>query len=398
METLLKKLEIIDFKYKVNKEENAFNLFTILRDINDEVNLHSRFIYELLNPNGSHHFNKIFLEFFLDATGIIDFTTQGVTVNKEKDNVDIIITNNSKQVIIIENKIGARDQDKQLFRYYDLMIKAGYLDKNIKMIYLTLDGKPPTSKSLGELKENPNIDTLLINISYKEQIISWITNCLKEVALFPELRECLNQYKKTINYMTGNTMTQAEKTEVLKLMSESNNSISAFKIIQNWVHVRWHTEWDFWSELEKLVSRSYTILDIRKYSRDYLNSTIYKSRNREPWYGLMFPISTFGDTDMCLMVERGDAFLYYGIIMVKENKTLATNDFVHLADLIDPFCEWKKTQGWLGGRFSRNQINFDAFNSLDTLNLANPEKRQRIINELFDEIQNFIVEIKTKLN
>ena len=41
MRNLIKKLEIIDFKYQKLKENDSFNLFEILRKRNDEVNLHS---------------------------------------------------------------------------------------------------------------------------------------------------------------------------------------------------------------------------------------------------------------------------------------------------------------------------------------------------------------------
>ncbi len=58
LEILIKKIELIEFKYRKLKEmesnSSRFNIFSILRDSSDEVNLHSKFIYELLNPLGSH--------------------------------------------------------------------------------------------------------------------------------------------------------------------------------------------------------------------------------------------------------------------------------------------------------------------------------------------------------
>jgi hypothetical protein len=54
LQFLIKQIELIDYKYKKINEINidGFNIFSILRKDNDEVNLHSKFIYELLNPKG----------------------------------------------------------------------------------------------------------------------------------------------------------------------------------------------------------------------------------------------------------------------------------------------------------------------------------------------------------
>ena len=54
LQNLLYKVEIIDDKYKVLRDADAFNIFTILRNAHDKVNLYSQFIEHLLNPNGSH--------------------------------------------------------------------------------------------------------------------------------------------------------------------------------------------------------------------------------------------------------------------------------------------------------------------------------------------------------
>ena len=60
---------IKDIKNKYNKlnSEKAydFNIFTLILKSGDEVNLHNKFIYELLNPKGSHSQGRLFLDLFL---------------------------------------------------------------------------------------------------------------------------------------------------------------------------------------------------------------------------------------------------------------------------------------------------------------------------------------------
>src|SRR5688572_11747237 len=119
MQTLLDKIGIIDYKYDKLREQNTFNIFSILRNKNDEVNLHSRFIGELLNPIGSHKLGNIFLNHFLK---LLNINTQGfekATVHREYKDIDILIKSGSK-AIILENKIWAEDQEKQLERYNNI--------------------------------------------------------------------------------------------------------------------------------------------------------------------------------------------------------------------------------------------------------------------------------------
>ena len=51
---------------RLKAQHGRFNVFTTLLSAHDEVRLHTRFIYELLNPKGTHdcgnHFLKLFFE------------------------------------------------------------------------------------------------------------------------------------------------------------------------------------------------------------------------------------------------------------------------------------------------------------------------------------------------
>lgn len=104
---LLEKIELINSKYEKELEDirSEFNIFSILNLESDEVNLHSRFLCELLNPKGSHSQEDYFLDRLLKQIGISNFELKNVCVRREYYNIDILITNSRMQVIIIENKI-----------------------------------------------------------------------------------------------------------------------------------------------------------------------------------------------------------------------------------------------------------------------------------------------------
>ena len=77
--------------------KNSYSLINSLLSINDEVNLHSKFIYSMINPNGSHLQKTLFLRLFLES---IDLELAGklnyenISVKREKDNIDGMATQN----------------------------------------------------------------------------------------------------------------------------------------------------------------------------------------------------------------------------------------------------------------------------------------------------------------
>jgi len=61
---------------------DGFNVFTILRRADDEVNLHSRFLAELFDPDGAHHQGDAFLDLFLKCIGVSGFELKNVQMQR----------------------------------------------------------------------------------------------------------------------------------------------------------------------------------------------------------------------------------------------------------------------------------------------------------------------------
>lgn len=392
MKTLLEKVGILNLRYEKLKNKNDFNVFTILRNRNDEVKLHSRFIYELLNPKGTHRQSNIFLIDFLETAGIKEFGIENVSVFRERRQIDILITN-SRQAIIIENKIWAGDQNNQLERYYDKINEQGF--EEIWIVYLTLDESMPTDNSLGRLPESL-IQEYLITLSYSYHISEWLEKCIERSSRHPTLRETIIQYNQLVQEMTGNSMSKDQREEVIELLSKQDNIHNAFTIASNWIHIRWHVEWNFWNDLENIVSVDYEILPIQKYSRETLNSVINKSRNRNPWYGIMFELFPIGEDKICLFIERGIGDLYYGITVVNSGKRSPEkhNEYSNFAKKLNKFTDLKKRHLWLGINHLKPRINFELFASKETLNLIKKENRDQYLNKNWLEIKEFIEKVK----
>ena len=133
--------------------KHDYNIFTLFHGFSDEVNLHSNFIASLLDPNGDHYKDDLFLKLFLETCGIDDFgiDTSIATVFKEFKHIDIYISDGKKH-IILENKVYAKDQPTQIARYIETIIQnKDAEDKDIYVLYLHADGKLPNNQSFGTI-------------------------------------------------------------------------------------------------------------------------------------------------------------------------------------------------------------------------------------------------------
>ncbi|WP_287828528.1 PD-(D/E)XK nuclease family protein [Bacteroides sp.] len=254
-------------------EQEKFNVFTAMHHKTDERRLHSRFISFLLNPNASHKKGATFLELFLSTIELKPFDTHSITVypteeeKKEKENIDILIINkSSNSEIIIENKIFASDSNKkeeekvtpQLMVYYKSRLKKNP-DRNIYLVYLTLDGKDPSFKK--------NFTVSCLNISYIEHIPKWLKLCLNE-DLTSELRLTIQQYLTLIYSITNNYKLALALKNTIKLENrdiahrfwcQDSKSMPAKEklVLTQFKHIKWHTVHEFYTLLTEKLEKEF---------------------------------------------------------------------------------------------------------------------------------------------
>ncbi|EGP2596652.1 PD-(D/E)XK nuclease family protein [Campylobacter coli] len=184
-----------------------YNLLLKVLPAHDEVNLHSGILKSLLDPSENHNQDRLFLDLFLKEVNLKDLFANDneIKVEKEYKNIDIYIHNNAKH-IILENKIWARDQHRQIARYINTLKDEGVKYENIIVIYLTLDGRKPDDNSLGDWKingsflENQESKIAYRQISYKDQILLWLDKCKPEVE---KLKIAIEFYKDVIENLMG---------------------------------------------------------------------------------------------------------------------------------------------------------------------------------------------------
>lgn len=239
IQPLLNKISSIDEKFSKIIELSCenFNIFKILKMEASETRLHSSFLAELLNPNGSHRqdgvFLTLFLNKFLSKETLFDISSAKVEIEKyigpisedetSGGRIDILISDKNKNRIIIENKIYASDQINQLVRYHRYDPKA-------ELIYLTLyEDCGPDPKACGGLEADADYKIL----NYQNDILEWLILCRKEAVIHPMLREALSQYINLIKYLTGKTVSDDMNNEITNIITANTDSFNAAWIIAN---------------------------------------------------------------------------------------------------------------------------------------------------------------------
>lgn len=205
---------------RIKARHGRFNVFTTLLSVSDEVRLHTRFLHELLNPEGTHDCGNLFLKLFFDTlkanapTSIEDREAEawdeystgcfhvGKEVRKEQGQLDLLLESET-HILVIENKIWATEGNRQIARYAEY-IKSQQSKKGL-VIYLTLDGR--------ESFTHGNNDYL--RISYKKHIMAWLELCLKATYHIIPINQALIQYRNVVKELTGQS-TDTKTMEKIK--------------------------------------------------------------------------------------------------------------------------------------------------------------------------------------
>lgn len=260
---LLNQIKSIVVQDRIMKEERwkrgeNFNVFSVLALSRNETRLHSAFIAELLNPNGSHGLCNTFLENFIThLTPGFEFDTAHADVKVEvyigpinKDStrggrIDILVTDNKNHAIIIENKIDASEQEGQLCRYNNYAKDMEFSD--YRLLYLTLNGKD--SETISDIEK-----TNYISISYRENILSWLTSCIGIAACYPLIRETIRQYIFNLKEIL-NIMCTENENRVIELATSKEYTESTLAILRNEMEIKREIRLHFIEELKRLAKQ-----------------------------------------------------------------------------------------------------------------------------------------------
>lgn len=212
-----------------DRTKEDFNVFSCLTRHHLEE-LHSKFICYLLNPKEGHNCGDVFLKIFLEvisqnesiddklgnleqyllANAIVEREVNVGDGNELYGFIDIFIET-EKFCIVIENKIHAREQPKQIERYAKHCRKK---NKSFVCLYLTPFGN--YSSESGNEEYFP--------ISYERQIIMWLESCIEKMRFYPIVTSGIHFY---LNTLKASILKQPSKIimELKEFLLEKDNAI-----------------------------------------------------------------------------------------------------------------------------------------------------------------------------
>ena len=208
-----------------NRKGENYNLFSILNIERYELK-HSALIANLLDPKGSHGCGDAFLRAFFEIAlkgtaypfekctlphSYTEYYT-GPIAGDTGGRIDILVKS-SRYGLIIENKIYAGDQDKQLTRY-DNYGKETFGADGYLLVYLTLYGCDASKESTATKSAE---EVGYLRLSYAEDILRWLEQCVRLADNKPLVRESLNQYIRTIKQLTYQDMNQENIQTIIDL-------------------------------------------------------------------------------------------------------------------------------------------------------------------------------------
>ncbi|MGS0737564.1 PDDEXK-like family protein [Pseudomonas sp. GG8] len=366
MEDLLQTVALLRARYH---RPAGFNLFSVLRSSSDEVRLHSRFLAFLIDPKANHNQGTALLNLLLKRLGIQNFDLENAIVEVEYQNIDILVRNQSKQAVIIENKIYARDQDEQLWTYHQRMQAEGYSE--IWTTYLTLDGSEPSEQSRKSLP--------VVLLSYETEIISWLKDCVPLVAREPGVRESVFQYIELLQKLTSSDQGEIYMSKLKEQILLGENLFVIADINHAFRSVLVDLQFDIWERMMAYQASKKSPL-----SKPEITATkeavlaYYKKIKNSKFIGLYFPFNFMKGGVYIELNHR----LYCGYYCDGEQ---FPEDRERLLTLSREIAPNTRDSGNLFWRFSKFNLNLHAPSNEDLGLLRDPDTRESIAVNLIDD-------------
>ena len=330
---------------------------------------------------------------------IIDVEREKIFSNGRLDLFISCKVKDKNYVIIIENKIFARDQYEQMDRYIEF---ANNYQADIKKVfYLTLLGNAPSEDSAS------NLDQVNL-ISYDNEILTWIENCIKISAREPALREVLIQYADLLEKITGKDVDYTMDVKNFLLESPENFNM-ANSIQPAIIDAKTNLQMRFWTKLENSLDemlKNFPDLNYRKADRDedlgpvnpWYSETIiknfYHKAKKTSYYGIIYSLGQVKDIGELFLKFEYDRnwYLYYGLRLQIKNINTESKSYELLKNkLISSdykFSDWRF--GWKSIKANEKDINFTDMDPDLVCILMDDDRLDNLIKKITEKVEAFI--------
>jgi hypothetical protein len=252
------KEEIVKLEKNFNIESNInFNIFTAFSDYYYKENLHSDILKYIFDPHTEKIRNKKYIEIFKGfiAKNIgrsIELDLNSVKIERETNRIDLLIYDNLKNCIFIENKINnALDRKNQIGKYYSRLIEKRYKVRAI--VYLTLSPlkKLDREYSIEDTEDREKIEKILIELPVINKInensfVDDILNKCIDVSNNMVSTVFLTEYSSLLKYLGGTFMAKELNTRAMYKIFENKETLNSFRIFGN-----------LWDNRDKIIGKTF---------------------------------------------------------------------------------------------------------------------------------------------
>ena len=388
------------------KQGQRFNIFEILRRETDEVFGHSALIGELLDPEGSHGQSDLFLKHFLSINrekivqNVPDFDFEAeFEVYKEKSfddgqqsgRIDITVES-ARYMIVIENKINAPDQPRQLERYFE---HARAIGKTPILIYLTPNGLSPGKYTLGDLHPDQ-----VVSMSYDSEIANWIHKCRDSVSMLAHIRESLNQYLIIVRRISSSTQSRELTMDIDELLKAPRNFEAALALEKALPTAKAELQLRFWNALREKLQTLFPDQD-----GNYLKENVVTRRkletyvNKAMYVGISYEVAKVSDSASLVFTIRTHQSVAF-TFLICEQQSLKEFDTEHSKAIMDALLMRDKrykvepNHAWLEPEPKirwRPQLNEKA------ASLVKPEVLDTVAEKYFEQASKILVQLESEL-
>lgn len=389
-------------KQRKERPGERFNVFTVLNMETDEVNTHSRLLYEFLRPDGSHGMGDQFLRIFFQVVLKKDYPLDGsVQVSREKiasaggedlGRIDLLLEG-SHFCYPIEVKIYAVDQDRQVERYMKYA-HSRKPDGAATVFYLTLDGHSPSKESMGDCTQDS-----IVYLSFESEILEWLKQCGEIAWQAPSISAIIQQYISLLEKLTG-TKQEDEFMMLIQNMIQSSQSNyeNAAAIAEGLVDARIAMMQKVFADVEKHVGDRLVQLgqDYKENAEKYYRG----SKNERPHPSLTYLLTKFDDLTIALRFEIDWKF-FCGLVFYQKDLDPKPKQFPHQLIDVSERTEWKALISGLKEQSSwwidwvhlpgekRDHLNFKLCDGIYP-SLYDAHSYQTIMNHIYDEVDQYM--------
>lgn len=325
---------------------------------NEEM-MHSSVIASLLDTRGAHGQKCRFLELFLGCLPerFKSFVASGARTACERNigqktedsggRVDICIEN-SRQMIVIENKIFAGDQEHQVLRYVESLRGMLRNRDGVKfpVLYLTPDGHSPSDDSTQADGMQCRCGEDYVCISYKDVIVPWLDKCINEMQEKPHLKEHLTTYRDIIK---KKVLGMDRKKDIINIIERTEKNIKAAREISGQLdEIKIDAVTTFWRAIKESIKKNLKedglcpeychfdankklmiVQDIEGLVRKYVD----RPNDDNRYFGISVKLQN--DSHVCLLVEEN---IYFAITHKPVDESSLTEDWNTRSER---FAAWK---------------------------------------------------------